>query len=319
MTICNSACIDTQVDALNCGACGHACQGGTCIAGACQTVTLASSQGGVGELAIDLTEAFWTSDSTVKKVALTGGSVATLAAYNNSVTIRSISVAGGVVVYSFGGSGFWEVAKVSSLVQSPTTLASIPDAIAGVVVAGSDAYWSSSVLKGGLNRVPLAGGTPSRVDNSVLGGLTADVNFVYYWNGNLGSTGVWKASLATGATTFLASPQVAGQLRSITRAGSYVYWTDGSSNVHRVGTGGGGSGTLIASGQSSPTMIAADATHVYWTNRGNGTVMRVAIAGGAPQVFASGLSQPYGIAVDTVSVYWTELNSGDGRIVKLAK
>jgi cysteine-rich repeat protein len=83
-----------------------------------------------------------------------------------------------------------------------------------------------------------------------------------------------------------------------------------------TGTGGtGGSGTLttLASGQSYPISIAVDATSVYWTNSGSGTVMKVPISGGTPIVLASSQSYPLSIVVDATNAYW----ASSGTVMKV--
>jgi hypothetical protein len=79
---------------------------------------------------------------------------------------------------------------------------------------------------------------------------------------------------------------------------------------------GGGTATVLASGQCSAFDIAADGTNVYWltgcTNPG-GTAMSVPRAGGTPVVLATG--SPIRLAVDATSVYWI-----DGSLIrKVAK
>ena len=41
-TLCSGACVQTASDPLNCGSCGHSCQGGTCSGGVCQPLSLVS-------------------------------------------------------------------------------------------------------------------------------------------------------------------------------------------------------------------------------------------------------------------------------------
>src|SRR4051794_1309885 len=50
---------NTSSDAKNCGRCGHDCLGGTCQAGACQPVTLASGLAGPVGVHLDDTSVFW--------------------------------------------------------------------------------------------------------------------------------------------------------------------------------------------------------------------------------------------------------------------
>jgi len=40
--MCSGACVQTASDPLNCGSCGHSCQGGTCSGGVCQPLSLVS-------------------------------------------------------------------------------------------------------------------------------------------------------------------------------------------------------------------------------------------------------------------------------------
>jgi hypothetical protein len=54
-TLCGGECVDASSDVANCGSCGHDCQGGGCLAGRCQPVTLATNlQEPVG-IAVDAT------------------------------------------------------------------------------------------------------------------------------------------------------------------------------------------------------------------------------------------------------------------------
>ena len=70
---------DTQNDALNCGYCGHSCQGGTCSAGVCQQVTLASGLNEPSYLAVRGATATWTdfTNGDVLGMSTWGGSPAT--------------------------------------------------------------------------------------------------------------------------------------------------------------------------------------------------------------------------------------------------
>jgi hypothetical protein len=42
LTLCGDACVDTKTKAEHCGKCGHSCGAGTCIASACQPITVAT-------------------------------------------------------------------------------------------------------------------------------------------------------------------------------------------------------------------------------------------------------------------------------------
>jgi Stigma-specific protein, Stig1 len=84
---CGGACVDTQTDPSNCGACGAAC-GGTCALGCCLvTLSLAASE--VSGIAVDSTSVYWTNyyvTNAVMKVALGGGTSTTLASGESGST-----------------------------------------------------------------------------------------------------------------------------------------------------------------------------------------------------------------------------------------
>lgn len=86
---------------------------------------------------------------------------------------------------------------------------------------------------------------------------------------------------------------------------SYVYWTDGSSQVQRVAESGGPVQT-IAPGQSKPYGLAVDATFVYWSNQLGGAILRAPKDGsGTAQVLATA-TQPGDIAIYQGNLYWID-------------
>ena len=90
--------------------------------------------------------------------------------------------------------------------------------------------------------------------------------------------------------------------------------------------GGGGTPTILASGQDYPQRITVDAANVYWETgglaespTGYGTVMKVPIGGGTPTTLASGQGDPNGIAIDPTSIYWANYtNPGSVMSVPIA-
>ena len=88
---------------------------------------------------------------------------------------------------------------------------------------------------------------------------------------------------------------------------------------------------VIASGQSRPFAVAADAGGVYWTNAPDcsgdnlpsGSVMALPLAGGSPVVVASSEVCPQAMVTDGDYVYWIRENvsnvAGDDAIVRAKK
>jgi hypothetical protein len=80
--------------------------------------------------------------------------------------------------------------------------------------------------------------------------------------------------------------------------------------------GPGANVTLLASGLSNPTGLAADATSVYWTDTATGRVLKIASNGSAssPTTLATGMTNPAGIALDSTYVYFSEGGTGSTTI-----
>jgi hypothetical protein len=119
-------------------------------------------------------------------------------------------------------------------------------------------------------------------------------------------------------------PSVLGTPGGVVVEGGRVIWGwggggDDSGTVSMLASCGGAP-TTVASGQSSLSAIAADATNVYWVNGFEaGSVLAAPLGGGATTTLAAGLDSPVAVAVDATSVYWTNGgNDKGGSIQKVA-
>jgi hypothetical protein len=276
--------VNTATDSLNCGSCGHSCQGATCVGGLCQTTQLAAAESRPLGIAVDASKVYWTNDPTT-----TGGDV------------RSIPLSGGT----------------ASVLTTPTG----PTNPFWLTLSGSTLFWtvdqSAQTTTSAIMKVSTGGGSQTLLfTGGQLGGITSDATYVYYTT----STSIDRLPTTGGAATTLHSGTF--NLGGLAMDASYFYWTDATLDVVVKINRSTQVTTNLASGQGDPMGIAVDASYVYWTNQATGTVVKQALSqpGGTITVVASGQSLPTGLAQDTNTLYWVNrATAGTGKIMKVAK
>ena len=124
--ICES---DTSSDPKNCGACGHDCMGGTCVAGRCQPVGVgAATEPNAQGLFVDKANVYWTNTGPggqIKRCSVAGcGGTPTLLAAN--LASPNAVLASGTGVYWTNYSGYTLMScAIGGCSLAPTTLATV--------------------------------------------------------------------------------------------------------------------------------------------------------------------------------------------------
>lgn len=321
-----SACsADLFVDAENCGACGHSCQGGGCVDAQCLPVTLTTEP--ANTLAVTADSIYFTAgsatgaDGVVKKMPLAGGATTTLA--SGQARPYGLLVDGTRVVWSLGDApyGIWTVP-----VGGGTPTALVPDVDAyRMTMDATNLYWTSGAT---LLKAPLAGGpsvTLASPTDCKPFDLVVDATNVYFTcasNQSPSFDTVHAVPIAGGAdnvivdepdqfgngiaiagTTLAPSPPEPGRLA----------WTV-QSGLHGAPIAGGPFEDLIE-GLSFAGTLATDGA-AFYVNSSGGWVTSVPIDGGRPVVVATQLDpSPSDIAVDAAFIYL----GGAGGIQRVAK
>ena len=338
-TFCGGACIDSQSDPHNCGGCAHDCYGGTCLAGACQPVTLATEQISPFAIAVDPSFVYWTSSAAsgaVVKMALDGGAFTTLASEQNypghiAVDTKNVYWANGVRGEADAGMGPNGTVVALNLVSGTiTTLATglySPDTIVAMngLVAWDDwGNWESASNAGSVV-VDTVGGTPMTLATGqyVPTGLALSATALYWCNQedtNPGDGVVFSLARPLGSTppATLSSVPPSGMSSPMYVAidTKNIYWTDFTSGTVMATPLAGGAETTLATG-IAPYGIATDGVSVYWSDWGAGDIVRVTIDGGATTTLVSGQDNPLTIALDSTRVYWASYNRG--TVLSVAK
>jgi hypothetical protein len=295
--------VDPTSDTSNCGACGHVCSEAptpTCAGGYCASA-LGSTNFSGGRLAVDATNVYWTTLSTVMQAPIAGGSATTLASgqmpqaiavdsttvYFSSALLGSalmsvpigggtaqivsstfggthLAVRGGYVYGTLGSGGTGPAdGKLPTSGGTPISLGASPGAVNGLAVDATNVYWAtaSAVLKAPIG----GGGSTTTLVTGNGSPLAVDANNLYYGFHGLGGANTYgpvlQQPLAGGTSTTLATGL--HMIDGITVDAANVYWADNSGAVLRVPIGGGAVTTLAAK-QVLCGDIAVDATHVYW-------------------------------------------------------
>ena len=323
---CPGGCADIVNDGANCGACGHSCQGGACVAGACQPVTVVKALASARELAIDGKSIYWTDTTagTVSAVPLGGGAPLQLATVSAAWAIAT----DGANVYATEYLTMGGVFSVPVGGGATITLAANQGRPCSIAVGAPGSGWVyfANQYAGDVSKARIDG-TGSKLFAAGQGappGVAADVDYVYWTDGSNPGT-VKQGPVGGGSPVLLAGGQPFPL--AITTDATNVYWTNQGNTM--LGDGSvmmipkaGGSAITIADLQTAAWHLAVDGTNVYWTtSEAGGSVMSAPVGGGAAKTIATGQSYPSGIAVDATAIYWTNLGSGagDGAVMKLAR
>jgi hypothetical protein len=322
-------CQDTQSDSTNCGACGHDCLGGSCVAGVCQPVNLAPAVAPQG-VAVDATNVYWT-DSTTGQVATCAksgcnGTPTFLVSNSAQLYPQSIVAEGGTVyyvTYDFSNPGAVFGCGAGGCNNLPTTIAANQAGPIALAADSSNLYWTTQggqVMQcalGGCSGNPTALATVAGLQPLGIGALAVDATSVYWSD----SGGIEKCSIAgcSGAPTTLVAAQ---QAYGLVTDGTNVYWTDYQNGfVYQCPNTGCAQPTVLASALDHPNNLAVDASNVYWAS-GDGTINKCDLAGCANGVvtMASGQNGPGRLVLDDTRIYWADYPSlTSGSIMALAK
>jgi hypothetical protein len=306
--------------------CTQDCQGGACVAGRCQPVTLVTGQPNPEGLVVGDTDLFWTySVNPVGGVRrankVDGGGVATLASLGASCPLalasdEVIAIKNGTTVIGIPDASTTDASSGTSLFTQPAFLEITTVATDGTYLffVGNNTYDTAGVYAVALGATQASLTAPFSTFATTA--LTTGNGSAYFFDGSkIGrTTGTGgDTNVVTGVT------EVSGLAYTLASSGPLIAWTSASSGTVSIAAADKTSTppAPIASAQGGPSGIALDASRAYWTNQNDGTIVYCDLANCQPQIAANNQSLPSAIAVDATTIYW--LNVSTATILKLAK
>jgi hypothetical protein len=321
-TMCAGSCVDLPTDPKNCGACGHDCLGGACLASRCQPVQLASGHP-FAFLAANATSLFAGWPGGIESIALpTGTPVSVVNAHVGGIAANDPDL------FWVSDDGLW-VARggVASGARSLVSeMEPLGQYATGIALDASNVYWVGHTGTAGTLRAAGLDGTQPRAlpaPNAFIPSLAADGQAVYWIiNGAVGKTILPMGpatQLAPGNSAFLGDI-FANALLAIDDLNVFAATTPEITSVPKAG----GAAQSVAPNWNAMA-IAIDTTYVYWAEipdeHSGSNIMRAPKAGGPVEMLASSQPVTQRVLVDAVSVVWANSGVGasDGNVMRLAK
>ena len=339
---------DLLTNALHCGACGHSCLGGPCLAGKCQPFQLASASNPSG-LAVDAKDVYFSFPSVpaIQKVQRDGKCTPSApcpkdfagSALNDPLT----QIRGPSAIVSDGTNVLWTNQAIGNIGKRAAAGGAIVNfGIAGstepgyLALGGGKIFWTSAFVNG-TNTAHVSSANPDGTGIAVLanyetttfagyGGIAADATHVYWASQN---SGVFRAAFNAAPCTEGSTCAAFGSASKpfgVAVDAQFVYWTETTGTIKRAPKAGGQS-VAIATGQDSPKAIAVLGTFVYWGNSATtgptaGTIRRApqvaATCDGAACELVATVPAPDAIVAADDGLYWTN-NATTGGVYRLAK
>jgi len=224
-----------------------------------------------GPFAADANAIYWADKWTIKRVPLAGGPPQRIA--TGDFYIQDVAT-DGVNVYWVENQPYSIVRSVSVNGGAVTTLGAGPGPAGRIRVQDNYVYWLAHDDE--IDRVPKVGGTPIRLVGPISGLATdfaLDANSLYISGWDSGT--IWKAPLAGGTLTSLASPGL-DQTRRIEADGGKVYWIDQryvtslTADGHTLVTIHSG----VLSDAFSHNGLAFDSHSVFWTEVADDAILK---------------------------------------------
>jgi hypothetical protein len=166
-------------------------------------------------------------------------------------------------------------------------------------------------------------GTPNVCDN-VCVDVTSDNDHCGDCTTKCPPTSVCNASTCTAPTTVVlpapapsTSPDggaaSCGPLRLVT-TGGILYWTDTQKGTVNSMPVGGGTPTVIATGQMAPTHVQVVGGNIFWLNSGEKKIMKSALTAGTPTAVVTAPTTDdqiggFAVSADGSSVYFSSTNA----------
>jgi hypothetical protein len=293
-----------ETDPQHCGRCFHSCEGGECLLGECQPITLVSNlERGPTALTIDA-EYVWFA-SPISRVGKDPGNLPESMGVGEG-DIFSLAVDGTHLYWLNLSAGGWRMNLETRELEAG------PDP--GYQVALDDAffYWTSPT---NLVRFPKPGiaGDWAVLVETPTDALALDDTFVYFTVPGAG--GLHRIPKTGGAAEILAKDTSSSHL-SAWNGTVFVAEQDVPSGIFHVT--GPGLRTLVVPVEE-PYGVAVDGFGVFWVDWLDGSIwMRSHDPGAEPKKLASGQPFPRNIALDSRAVYWTN-DDTQRSVMKLAK
>ncbi|HEX6763918.1 MAG TPA: hypothetical protein VF103_00535 [Polyangiaceae bacterium] len=338
---CSLRCVDLETDPSNCGACGTQCSGGrACKGGACICAEGTEACGGLcTKLDDDVMNCGACENVCPPGGACTDGVCTEPTILSTGQGLPGSIVSDGTRLYFSTATGIYSMGKDGSDLQTLTA----PTSVVSLAIGGDELFYRGF----SIDKIPLAGGTPTNlVPSTTSGALAVDATSVYYADSVSVSSVPIEGGTPIVLTTGTAGPS------AIAVDAAYVYFGY-SSSVYRTPLDGGsqtllgsapttvqdielgtgflyyaasyvgalaldGSSTRELSTRGGATKLAIDAENAYFFE--GSTLLRVPLIGGDPTTLAIDM-YPTDLIVDDTSVYWVSRGEDltSGAVMSVAK
>jgi hypothetical protein len=256
-----------------------------------------------------------------------------------NVVTEPISAACGAKKLSLPTCGAWSGAPLNPAPYvGPLALSGGQARPAALALLAGKLFWTDigvAGATGALKSVSPAGGTPASIGamSHAPRALVPAGTSAVFWTDAPGTPGGGSIFRAAGSTvtqpiTGLNAPE--GISFALVAGTGKLFWSDFQDGTISVADDDGGDVAQLATGQSYPYRVAADAHYVYWTNEGtlgsaDGSVARYehTAATGKVEVLAMQQSTPRAIVLDVdpstgeaVAVYWATFAPAPGGAIQ---